>query len=289
VAPPFPAVPGVTHGFVGAGGVRLHYAEAGEGPPLVLLHGWPQHWYVWRRVIPLLAGRHRLVCPDLRGFGWSDAPDSSYAKEELAADVVALLDALELERVSLAGHDWGGFVGFLVALNAPERVSAYLAMSIIHPWPRSARPKLATLPLLLYQPLLAAPGLGSLVQRRTPFYRAIFRAAGGPRIWSDDEQRAFADTFQDPAHARAASKLYRTFLRSELRPLVAGRYAGRRLTVPTRLLVGRDDPVIEEDRLDGWREHADDMEVEVVAGGHFLPEEQPELVAQRARALFAGG
>ncbi|MDQ6914965.1 MAG: alpha/beta hydrolase [Actinomycetota bacterium] len=289
MAPPFPPVPGVEHRFAQAGAVRLHYAEAGSGPPVVLLHGWPQHWYVWRRVIPTLAEHHRLICPDLRGFGWSDAPDSSYAKEELATDVVALLDALELERVGLVGHDWGGFVGFLTALNAPERVSAFLALAIIHPWPKPAPPRLGTIPTLLYQPLLATPGVGTFVQRHTPFYRAVFRAAGGTRIWSEEEQRAFAETFQDRAHATAASRLYRTFLFSELPALMRGRYADRRLTVPTRMLVGRDDPVIEEARLDGWREHADDMAVEMVDGGHFLPEEKPALVTERARALFATG
>jgi surfactin synthase thioesterase subunit len=84
------------------------------------------------------------------------------------------------------------------------------------------------------------------------------------------------------------SRLYRTFLLTELRELMRGRYADRRLTVPTHLLIGRDDPVIGEDRIDGWREHADDMAVEVVDGGHFLPDEHPGLVAERARALFAG-
>jgi pimeloyl-ACP methyl ester carboxylesterase len=288
VSPPIPSVPGVEHRFAQAGAVRLHYAEAGAGPPIVLLHGWPQHWYVWRHVIPALAADHRVIAPDMRGFGWSDAPDSSYAKQELAGDVLALMDALELDRVGLIGHDWGGFVGFLMALEAPARISAHLALAIIHPWPKPAPPRLRTVPFLLYQPLMAAPGLGPFVQRHTPFYRAMFRVAGGRRIWTDEEQRAFADTFREPARARAMSRVYRTFLLSELPELLRGRYADRRLTVPTRLLIGRDDPVIGEARIDGWQGHADDMAVEVVDGGHFLPEEHPGLVTERARALFAG-
>ena len=74
-----------------AGAVSLHVADAGAGDPIVLLHGWPQHWYCWRRIIPRLVGEHRVLCPDLRGSGWSDAPRSSYAKNELADDVIALL------------------------------------------------------------------------------------------------------------------------------------------------------------------------------------------------------
>jgi pimeloyl-ACP methyl ester carboxylesterase len=280
-----PSVAGVEHRFVEAGEVRLHVAEAGAGDPVVLLHGWPQHWYCWRRVIPQLAGRHRVLCPDLRGFGWSDAPRSSYAKHELAGDIIALLDALELDRVRLVGHDWGGFVAFLVALRAPERARDLLALSIVHPWggrPRAAA--LARLPLLAYQPLVAAPVLGPLVQRARPFYDVVFGAAGGSRIWSDDERRAFADVLREPARTEATSRLYRTFLLRELPAIARGAYAPERLTVPARLVVGRSDPVITATSLDGFEAHADDMTVELVDGGHFLPEERPDAVAARILA-----
>ena len=75
---PQPNVPGVQHSFVDAGGLRTHVAEAGEGEPLVMLHGWPQHWYVWRHVIPRLAETYRVICPDLRGLGWTEAPADGY-------------------------------------------------------------------------------------------------------------------------------------------------------------------------------------------------------------------
>ena len=71
---PFPEVEGVQHRFIEAGGLRMHVAEAGQGDPLVLLHGWPQHWYEWRHQIPVLSQHYRVICPDLRGLGWSDAP-----------------------------------------------------------------------------------------------------------------------------------------------------------------------------------------------------------------------
>ena len=81
---------GVEHRWVDvAGGLRVHVAEAGEGPPLLLLHGWPQHWWMWREVIPALARSHRVICADLRGHGWTDAPRSGYAKERLASHVIA--------------------------------------------------------------------------------------------------------------------------------------------------------------------------------------------------------
>src|SRR5271157_6121253 len=104
---PIPSVAGMSHRTVDIGGLGLHVAEGGEGPPVLLLHGWPQHWYVWRGVAPGLAADHRVICPDLRGFGWSDAPPGDYAKATLAGDIIGLLDAMELDRVDLIAHDWG--------------------------------------------------------------------------------------------------------------------------------------------------------------------------------------
>jgi hypothetical protein len=89
-----PPVAGVRHCFVKAAGIEFHVAEAGSGEPLVLLHGWPQHWYMWRQQIPAFAQRHHVICVDLPGFGWSGVKDHGYEKEALAADVVSL-DAVD--------------------------------------------------------------------------------------------------------------------------------------------------------------------------------------------------
>jgi pimeloyl-ACP methyl ester carboxylesterase len=85
-----PHVDGVTHRWLEARSIRFHVAEAGSGDdPVLLLHGWPQHWYEWRYLMPALADRHRVLAPDLRGFGWSDAPRDGYLREEMARDVLA--------------------------------------------------------------------------------------------------------------------------------------------------------------------------------------------------------
>ena len=150
-----PHVTGVEHEFVNAGGLRTHVATAGHGPPVVLLHGWPQHWYEWRDVIPLLAPHARVICPDLRGFGWTDVPERGYEKDQLKRDVLALLDALGLERVTFAGHDWGGYVGFMLALDHPDRIESFLALNVLPPWPpESARTRLDAW-RFLYIPVLA--------------------------------------------------------------------------------------------------------------------------------------
>jgi pimeloyl-ACP methyl ester carboxylesterase len=122
LTPDLPDVPGVRHLLVDVGEVRLHVAEAGEGDPIVLQHGWPQHWYAWRHVIPTLARTRRVIAPDLRGFGWSEAPPGRYEKATFASDLIGLLDALDLDRVVMGGHSFGGLLTYWLAANHPERV-----------------------------------------------------------------------------------------------------------------------------------------------------------------------
>jgi pimeloyl-ACP methyl ester carboxylesterase len=285
-----PAAPGasVAHRRVALpGGPTLHVAEAGDGPPLVLVHGWPQHWWAWRRLLPALAEEHRVLCPDLRGLGWSDAPPGAYAKEQWAADVIALLDALDLDRVDLAGHDWGGLVVLLAALRAPERIRTLAAFSILHPWPRAPAPSLRALVPLAYQLPLAAPLAGEQLLRRLPFFvRELIRRGSHPdHRWRDDELDAYADVLLVPERARASSAVYRTFLLREIGPLAAGRYADRRLAMPALMLTGDADPVVGPALLEGLERHADAgaRTQTIERAGHFLPEERPEAVLAALR------
>jgi pimeloyl-ACP methyl ester carboxylesterase len=293
-AVPMPQVEGVTHREVHARGLRFHVAEAGPGsggtdsPPVVLLHGWPQHWFMWRDVIPALAVDRRVIAPDLRGLGWSEAPRSGYRKQELADDVLALLTEMGVERFDLIGHDWGAFAGFLICLTAPERVAHYLGCSIPHLWPPSERPTARRLFTLWYQVALGSPLLGAALMRHGEFTRRVLQVARSHGRYTDDELAAFVDVLREPAHAHATSMYYRTFLRHELRPLISGAMKDRTLTTPTRLLWGRRDQILQGSHASGQHErYAPDMTIEWVDDtGHFLPEERPELVVQRARELF---
>jgi pimeloyl-ACP methyl ester carboxylesterase len=280
-----PDVPGVEHRFVDTPRLRIHVAEAGAGEPLLLLHGWPQHWYVWRGVIPLLAPHARVICPDLRGFGWSSVPRGGYDRETMAGDVLALMDALGLERVSVAGHDWGAWIGFLLALGHPERVARLMACSIVPPWPARDARGLLGIWRLAYQILLATPGLG-----RGRVGRSVARIAlesADPPL--DPEVKA---AFLDRLHGergRAGELLYRTFLLRELVPVATGRYAGPALDVPTLLLAGDRDPAIPAAQVEQSAASSDAVEFELVEGaGHFLVDEQPELVAERALSFLRG-
>ena len=273
-----PELDGVEHREVDAGGLRVHVAEAGRGDPMLLLHGWPQHWYEWRHVIPLLAGERRVICPDLRGFGWTDAPDGRLDAETFAADAVALLDALGLDRVDLVGHDWGGFSGFLLCLRHPERVRRFLALSTPHPFTRIT-PEVALGSWRAWYTLPLAAGL----VRHRPEYAGWFMAREGV---PERDVAVFVERLREPARARATARLYRSYQRSLL-SVARGGYRSLRLVTPTRLLFGERDLAVPRQALDGFAPHADDMELEILPGcGHFVVDLEPRLVAEHIRSFL---
>ncbi len=136
-----PPIAGVRRSFVDARGVRFHVTEAGppDGRPVLALHGWPQHHWEYRDLLADPPPGLRIIAPDLPGYGWSGPAPHRWAKEDVAKDVLALLDALGLDRVLLVGHDWGGFVGYLMVLEEPQRFDGYLVCNMAHPWLRRAR------------------------------------------------------------------------------------------------------------------------------------------------------
>ena len=273
--------------MVDVGGLQLHVAEAGRGEPVVMLHGWPQHWYAWRHVIPRLARDYHVYCPDLRGFGWSEAPPSGYDKEQLATDMLALLDELNLGPVRLVGHDWGGFVGFLMCLREPDRFERYLALNIVTPWiDRGAA--LRNLHRSWYQAVMAS-GLGAWLFRwRPPLLNGVLRSAATDReAWTAAEVDVFLDRLQQPERANASTQIYRNLLTHEGAAWIGGKYASRRLEVPTLMLFGERDIAISPSMLMGFEKHADDMRLELVPGcGHFIADERPDLVTEAALRFF---
>jgi pimeloyl-ACP methyl ester carboxylesterase len=270
-----PHVAGVEHEFVDAGGLRFHVALAGEGPPVLMLHGWPQHWYLWRDVIPVVAPHARVIAPDFRGFGWSDVPADGYEKDQLMRDVVAVLDELGVEELHVAGHDWGGYVGFLLALEHPERVKGLLAMNVLPPWPARDRRVLLDAWRFLYMPVLSTPGLGGWVGRTV-----------GPGGIPESARHAFVARLGGE-RARATERLYRAFFLREMPRIVRGGRSPADLRVPTRLVFGQRDVVITTRAVEDAAAQTDAIELELVADAtHFVVDEKPELVADRLLGLL---
>jgi pimeloyl-ACP methyl ester carboxylesterase len=268
-----PDLPGVRHEYLDAGGLRTHVALAGpdDAPPVVLVHGWPQNWWSWREVIPALAERFRVIAPDLRGHGWTEAPPTGYDKEQLASDLLALLDALGIERSTWIGHDWGGWTGFLAALRAPERFERMLAVCIPHPWSPPSLRRLAV--LLSYQGPISLPLIGPWVA--TPMVRALLKTH---RRFGDPLTPADLAVFAEHVPPAVTVAMYRTFLTRELLPIAQGRYSEAVLQVQTTLLAGERDPLTLSIPAGPVRRQPR-LHVEVLPGvAHWVPEQRPQDV-----------
>jgi pimeloyl-ACP methyl ester carboxylesterase len=230
--PQLPRLEGVEHHFVELPGLRMHVAEAGSGTPVLQQHGFPQHWWEWRKVIPGLAERFRVICPNLCGAGWTDAPRRGYTRDQLLADVVALLDTLGLDGVHLLTHDYGALVGYQLCLRHPERVRHHLSLGIPPPYfgfdPRMvlALVRRAWFNLLIPVPVLGPRLLGCGRQRLPRRMLSDFSSAR--EAFAAEDVELFAGRLREPSRARAGSALYCHFIQPETVRIMTVSYRGRR-------------------------------------------------------------
>jgi pimeloyl-ACP methyl ester carboxylesterase len=286
-----PELPGVTHAFVTLStGLRMHVAEAGNpgAPTVLLLHGFPQHWWEWRKVIPGLAERYRVVAPDLRGAGWTDAPPDGYTVYQVLADVLALLDALGVRRVGLVAHDFSAFVGFRLCFDHPERAAAFLCLGP-HPYLRFKPQMLAGIPQLWFQPVVAMPGLGPWALRTDRLPRHLLAGfTTTPDSITDEDLAVFTGRLHAQGHPEAGSALYRNLILPEMgRFLASTSYRKRRLTVPTVSLMGGADAGVRPGMLDVYGGQADELAGHIIDGAaHFIADDRPDAVVTHALTLF---
>jgi epoxide hydrolase 4 len=126
----------LAHGYADLGDVRLHFVEAGQGPLVILLHGFPEFWYSWRHQIPALAlAGYHVIAPDMRGYNRSDKPHGvrAYRGEVLTRDVARLIEGVGAKRAAVVGHDWGGGVAWQFAMRYPERLARLVILNAPHP------------------------------------------------------------------------------------------------------------------------------------------------------------
>lgn len=263
-------------------------SQPGASRPMPEIDGWPQHWYAWRELIPLLADSWRLIiCPDLRGFGWTDAPAGGYRTADLAADTVALLDTLELDQVDVIGHGEGGRVAFELCLSQPDRVRRPVTLGAMHPYP--------SLPLLAphawrfwWTPVAETSLLGRWVIRRLPAVTRVLRvSAANPAALGDAVIEEFVASVRQPARARASERLMHEFAYHEMIPALLGANRSRRLRTPTLMLNGEHDFFTPARTLGGPGPYASDLRIQVIpAAGHLLAEECPQAIAAAVSAFL---
>lgn len=281
----------LTHVFARLSGVTMHYVSAGAGEPVVLLHGWPQTWYGWRRVIPLLAARHRVIAPDLRGLGDSSRPLDGYDSRTLAADVGELvMQHLGIAHFHLVGHDWGGPTAFALACQQPEAVRTLTIVDVTVP---GIGPDLSQGGKRWHHAFHMTPDLPErLVEGRERdylawFYREFSWQANAIGPADLDE---YVRTYAQAGAMRAGFALYRNIARN-VADNRALRDSGFRLRMPVLAVGGARTEARGrgQEPESSLREIAQQVEGFVVPEcGHFVPEEQPQLLAQRLMAFFAG-
>lgn len=285
-APVPPTIPGVRRARVQVRGVDFHVTESGApgGIPVVCLHGWPQHHYEYRDLLSHPPEGLRVIAPDLPGYGWSGPPPHPWYKEQIATDVLALLQEMGIERCVLVGHDWGGYVGHLMVLREPRRFAAYMALNIPHPWvtPKMLLPHLWR--FLLYQPAIAAFGVP--LQEHTNLVPVAIRGSIVNRAAVTREQLTwYGERFRDPVCARAGRDTYRTFWLREL-PRRGLKPETRRSSVPTLCVFGVQDSAVHYTLAAAESANADEYRLELVPGcGHFIVDERPELIRERVVSL----
>ena len=277
-APPLPAAPGFDHLVVETPGLRSHVATIGTGEPVVMLHGFPQHWWQWHRVAPRIAEQgYRVICPDLRGAGWTEADDPGIERETRLHDLLAIFEALGIERAHVVSHDMGAITATQLAYTHPERIGRAVQFSM-PPVFMSFSPRL--LPAFRHLPSLLWHRPGSSLRR---VFTGPYNAEPLPEATID----AHLAPMRRPEIDQAVRRLYRGMVLAESRRLGRGVYRRMRLTVPTLVAFGRLDTRFDESLIRRVCAHperfADRMELAFVDGaGKLVPDDAPDTVAELA-------
>lgn len=284
--------PGFEPFRIDTAGATIHGVKAGQGPAVLLLHGWPQTLAEWHVVAPLLAKDFSVVATDLRGYGRSSKPadgnnHEGHCKRSTARDQVEVMERLGHTRFAVVGHDRGGRVAHRLTLDHPERVTRLAVLDIV---PTLKVYSTVTKPLatayfhwfLLIQP---APLPETLLGNNGEFFlRALFRGLGPARM----PESIFAEylhAFRDPATLHAMCEDYRAAATIDLEHDSAD--LATKITCPLLALWGEKGAMHAlYDVAATWRERADDVTGKAVPGGHWLPEEIPQIIHQELRAFL---
>lgn len=272
----------VEHHYASNGDVRIHYAAAGAGPLLVFLHGFPDHWLGWWQVMDNLRADYRVVALDLRGYNLSDKPadKQAYAVAELVKDVQAVIHHEGVEQATIIGHDWGGFVAWHVAMDAPDVVNALVVLSMPHPWAISR--ELACNP----------------AQQKASEYVKVFSHPQAHLQFPRERLSAWAS---DPAfRARQEAAIERSSLDGMLNyyrvnwpTLPYSQHAGAppKVRVPTLLMHGLQDPYALPAGLnDVWQWIDSELDIYTLPeAAHFIQHDQGAAVTARLRQWLGRG
>lgn len=277
----------LAHRFAVVDGVRLHYVEAGQGPLVVLLHGFPQYWWLWRRQLAALAAAgFRAVAPDLRGYNLSDKPPgvASYRRDAIVGDVAGLVKHLGAERATIVGHDWGGSIAWFTAMLRPEVVERLVVINAPHPFAlaREIRNKnWRQIWRSFYVLLFQTPRLPEAALRAGGFtaLRRVFREEPvRPNAFSDEEVEHYVAALREPGALQSALNYYRAALRYRGDVVPPDR---RVISQPTLLIWGDRDVHLGVELSQGLEKWVPTLRVEhIPEASHWVLEDAPERTTE---------
>jgi pimeloyl-ACP methyl ester carboxylesterase len=282
----------VHHGYAELGEVRLHYVEQGEGPLVVLLHGFPEFWFSWRFQIPaLVAAGFRVVAPDMRGYNLSSkpAPVSAYDTDRLAADVRDLVRERGVERAFIAGHDWGAVAAWVTAMNHAEVVERLAILNVPHPRRmlqglRRPRQMARSWYILAFQ----LPWLPERAARARNWWgwRQLFENEARPGAFTPGDIDRYIEAWSQPGAARGMVNYYRAALRqwphradARIRPLEA----------PTLVIWGQRDRHLGAELAEPDPADVPNLErvVRLPEASHWVHQDEPERVSELLADFFS--
>ena len=271
---------GWAHREATVNGVRLHYVEAGSGPLVILLHGFPEFWYAWAPQIPTLVGAgYRVVAPDLRGYNLSEKPVGvePYRIETVTDDVVGLVRHLGAERAAIVGHDWGGIIAWFLAMRQPALVERLAVVNAPHP---------ATLARELRRPNQLArswyafafqiPGLPEALFRANDYWvmrRTLRRQPVRPGAFGEDEIRRYVEAIDRPGALTAGMNYYRAAFRHPRR----GAQAVTQIACPTLVVSATQDVFLSTRLTHGLERWAPDLRIVYLPeASHWVQRDAPD-------------
>lgn len=283
---------GLEDGYAQLGDVRLHYVEAGDGPLVVLLHGFPEFWFAWRRQIPALAeAGFRVVAPDMRGYNLSSRPSdvAAYGTDLLAADIRDLIRELAEDRAFLVGHDWGAAAAWATAANHPEVVERLAILNAPHPrrmLQGLRRPR--QLARSWYMFFFQLPRLPERLARAGGWsgLRRAFDDAR-PGAFTQQDLAHYVEAWSQPGALTAMLNYYRAAFRQARR---AGERSGT-VQAPTLVIWGERDPHVGAELAEPDPADVPNLEgvVRLPDASHWVQHDEPERVGQLLIEFFAGG
>jgi len=266
---------GLAHRTRQVDGVKWHWVEAGDGEPVVLLHGIPESWQCWKHQIPTLATQFRVFAFDLKGYGQSDKREGDYSGANVARELIAVLDSLGVDRFRLAGHDWGSIIGDHVCDHIPERIQRYMRCSISlheydvrnslhHQW-NSKNPE----------------DCGKLMAKPGAYVRVWFESSCGAETQLvDDEIEEIVAEFSNPGTAQAVPCYFRDLQKNK--PVDYSKF-----TFPVVQVFGAHDPRQPIEYFQGLENHIPGLEaVMMMDSGHFMTRERPKEMTQALMFFF---